>query len=93
VGHGNGWEMRARLGLMKPEELAVMLEVSVDTLREWRRLGQGPDYVRAGKGVLYRESDVKEWIKRNVVPVVELPAQVTRRPGRPGRAVRSTPPG
>jgi predicted site-specific integrase-resolvase len=67
------------MGLMRPEELALLLDVSVDTLREWRRLKQGPDYVRAGKGVLYRESDVKAWIGRNVVPVVELPREVTSR--------------
>jgi predicted site-specific integrase-resolvase len=79
VGHSEGWELRVRLGLLKPEELAEMLDVSADTLREWRRTKQGPDYVRAGKGVLYRESDINDWIRRNVVPVVELPAQVRRR--------------
>lgn len=64
---------------MRPEELAIMLDMSVDTLREWRRTKQGPDYVRAGKCVLYRESDVQDWIKRNVVPVIELPREVTSR--------------
>lgn len=47
-----------------------MIGVTTETLREWRRLKQGPDYVKAGKGVMYREVDVQEWIKRNVVPVV-----------------------
>lgn len=67
------------MGLMRAEELAVMLDVSAETLRDWRRTKQGPDYVRAGKGVLYRESDVKAWLNRNVVPVVELPREVTPR--------------
>ena len=74
-----GIEIRARMGLMRAEELAVMLDMSADTLREWRRTKQGPDYVRAGKCVLYRESDVKAWLNRNVVPVVELPREVTPR--------------
>ena len=62
--------LRAKLGVITQEDLALTLEVSVDTLREWRRLKQGPDFVRTGKGVMYREDDVQEWLKRNVVPVI-----------------------
>lgn len=65
----NGAKLRARLGLISQDELAVMLEVSRDTLREWRRMSTGPDFVRAGKSVMYREVDVQNWIKRNAVPV------------------------
>jgi hypothetical protein len=65
-----GVDLRARLGLMTQDELALMIDVSVDTLREWRRLRQGPDFVKTGKGVMYREADVQDWLKRNVVPVV-----------------------
>lgn len=65
-----GVHLRARLGLMTQEELATMLDVTADTLREWRRLKQGPDFVKTGKGVMYRETDVQDWLKRNVVPVV-----------------------
>jgi predicted DNA-binding transcriptional regulator AlpA len=65
-----GVHLRARLGLVTQEELADMLDVSTDTLREWRRLRQGPDFVKTGKGVMYREADVQDWLKRNVVPVV-----------------------
>lgn len=64
--------LRAKLGLLTQVELAELLDVSVDTVREWRRLKQGPDYVKAGKGVMYREVDVQEWLKRNVVPVVRV---------------------
>jgi predicted DNA-binding transcriptional regulator AlpA len=45
-----------------------MLQVSEDTLREWRRLKTGPDFVKVGKAVLYRETDVQKWIEMNVVP-------------------------
>lgn len=65
-----GVNLRARLGLITQEELAAILDVSSDTLREWRRLKQGPDFVKTGKGVMYREVDVQDWLKRNVVPVV-----------------------
>lgn len=46
-----------------------MLDVSAETLREWRRLRQGPDFVKAGKGIMYREVDIQNWLKLNVVPV------------------------
>ena len=61
--------LRARLGLLTTEELADMLDITPGTLIEWRRLKQGPDFVKTGKGVMYRECDVQDWLKRNVVPV------------------------
>lgn len=64
-----GAKLRERLGLISQEELADMLEVTRETLREWRRLKQGPDYVRVGKSVFYRESDIHDWMKRNAVTV------------------------
>lgn len=69
-GNRAGVHLRARLGLMTQDELAIMLDVTSDTLREWRRLKQGPDFVKTGKAVMYRETDVQDWLKRNVVPVV-----------------------
>jgi len=66
----SGDVLRARLGLVTPDELATMLDVAPETLREWRRLKQGPDFVKTGKGVMYREVDIQEWLKRNVVLVV-----------------------
>lgn len=53
-----------------PSELATMLDVTEDTLREWRRLKTGPDFVKAGKSVLYREADIQKWLEMNVVPVM-----------------------
>lgn len=60
--------LRSKIGLMTSDELAAMLEVAVETLREWRRLKQGPDYVKTGKSVMYREVDIAQWLERNVVP-------------------------
>ena len=66
-----GAALRQRLGLITQSELADLLEVTRETLREWRRLKQGPDYVRLGKAVMYRETDVQEWLKRNAVPATK----------------------
>jgi predicted DNA-binding transcriptional regulator AlpA len=68
----DGAVLRTRMGVLTQEELAEMMDVSVETLREWRRLKSGPDYIKAGKNVMYREADVQEWLKRNVVPVVRV---------------------
>lgn len=65
-----GQVLREKLGLLTQEELAVLLDVTVETLREWRRLKQGPDFVKTGKGVMYREVDIQDWLKVNVVPVM-----------------------
>lgn len=50
-----------------PAELADMLNVTEDTLREWRRNRVGPDFVKTGKVVVYREVDVQKWLEMNVV--------------------------
>lgn len=59
--------LRDQLGLLTADELALVLEITPDTLREWRRLKQGPDFVKAGKNVMYRQKDVLEWLAVNVV--------------------------
>lgn len=61
--------LRAQLGVYTPAELASVLDVTPETLTEWRYKRVGPDYVKLGKGVMYRAADVEEWMRRNVVPV------------------------
>ena len=65
-----GEGLRSRLGLITQEEFALMLDVSVETVCEWRRLKRGPDFVKTGKGVMYREADILEWLSLNVVTVI-----------------------
>jgi len=44
------------------EDVAVLLQVSTRTVREWRRMRKGPPGFRMGKFVRYRRSDVELWI-------------------------------
>ncbi len=44
------------------EELAQETRTSLDTVRYWRSKDLGPLGVRIGKRVLYRRSDVDEWL-------------------------------
>ena len=39
-----------------------MLGLSRGTLANWRAEGRGPRYVKLGKDVLYRVSDIESWL-------------------------------
>ena len=50
--------------LLTARELAAELKVSLRTLERWRAQGIGPVYVRLGRTVRYRRSDVNAWLER-----------------------------
>lgn len=50
---------------VRPAEAAEFLHLSTSTLAKMRRRGDGPPYVKSGhKVVLYRSSDLHEWLAR-----------------------------
>jgi predicted DNA-binding transcriptional regulator AlpA len=55
-----------KLGIVHPPELAIELGVSEATLQLWRQNGNGPPFVKMGKNVLYRVSDVHRWLENNI---------------------------
>jgi predicted DNA-binding transcriptional regulator AlpA len=59
-------DVRNLVGLLTEEDLKDMLSVAVNTLQAWRVQGTGPKFVKLGKSVFYRLSDVTEWIDQNV---------------------------
>lgn len=59
--------LRDQLGIFTPEELANIFEVTVETLAEWRSRKTGPDYVKLGKRVMYRISDIYVWMQNNTI--------------------------
>jgi hypothetical protein len=51
-----------------PEEAAARdLKVKKQTLAAWRNRKQGPAYLKVGRLVFYRPSDLREWLKSRVV--------------------------
>lgn len=48
--------------LSTPKELATQLGVSLDTLKRWRRLKQGPAWVRVGRQVRYAADAIDAWL-------------------------------
>lgn len=49
--------------LWKITEVADYLGVSVDTMRYWRAIGEGPICCRIGKHLRYRVADVLAWVE------------------------------
>lgn len=47
--------------LWYPVQLAKHLGVTTGTLANWRSKGRGPAFVRAGRSIRYRPSDVRAW--------------------------------
>jgi DNA-binding transcriptional MerR regulator len=47
-------------------ELARRLNIQPSTARAWRFDGSGPPFIKVGRRVLYRESDVVEWLNGRV---------------------------
>jgi hypothetical protein len=64
-----GEKLRRELGLMTPQELAAMLEISEYTLNGWRQTTPptGPVFVYLGRKTYYRKLDVLSWIDDGLV--------------------------
>lgn len=52
-------------GLLTEPQAADFLNLSVRTLQAWRIKFAGPDFVRAGRAIRYRRSDLVAWIEAN----------------------------
>lgn len=48
--------------LIDTEDLAKALGLSPRTVDAWRTAGEGPDYIKIGAQVRYRETDVEQWL-------------------------------
>lgn len=57
--------------LVKPERAAEILGTTPGVLRNWRHEGKGPAYVKVGRSVRYRESQLAAFVSEldTVLPV------------------------
>ncbi|BBO72836.1 hypothetical protein DSCW_02530 [Desulfosarcina widdelii] len=53
--------------LVPDTEASVILNVAVQTVRNWRHKGAGPAYHKFGRAVRYRIRDLREYIRQNRV--------------------------
>ncbi|VTZ27568.1 hypothetical protein MPC1_5930002 [Methylocella tundrae] len=49
--------------LLDENGVADFLNVKVATLQSWRVKGCGPDFVRVGRCIRYRPSDILAWVE------------------------------
>jgi hypothetical protein len=52
--------------LLMQHEAAALLRLSERTLERFRVTGFGPPFIKAGRRVLYRPSDLDEWIASRI---------------------------
>ncbi len=57
--------------LLTITEVAELTRLSEATLRWFRHCGKGPKSGKLGRRVMYRESDVAEWIDAQFTPEAE----------------------
>jgi hypothetical protein len=53
--------------LLTQDDLAPRIKVQTKTLEAWRYRGGGPKFVRVGRLIRYRPSDVQEWLTSRTV--------------------------
>ncbi len=53
--------------LRSPQEFAEQVHVPVATTYQWSSKGTGPRYIRVGRHVRYRQSDIDAWLNARVV--------------------------
>ena len=53
--------------LVETSTLADQLDVKPVTLEKWRQTGSGPAYIKVGRLVRYRQSDVDRWLRQQTV--------------------------
>jgi excisionase family DNA binding protein len=51
--------------LLNEKEAARFLSMSYRTLQSWRSAGEGPSYLKLGRSIRYRRSDLLTWIEKN----------------------------
>jgi excisionase family DNA binding protein len=50
------------MSLQTEEQVAKQLSVSVATLRRWRLISRGPQFIKVGSLVRYRPEHVEQWL-------------------------------
>lgn len=53
--------------LLTTAEAAKILRVGVNTLKDWRYYKTGPDYIKVGCQVRYREAALEAWLQQQTV--------------------------
>jgi len=75
--------------LLDTPALAEEIQASEPTIVSWRQNGTGPDYIRVGRLIRYRRSDVDRWLEENTQRHTPRPeAKYTPPATRPTNRIR-----
>ena len=55
------------LNALDTPSAAKRIGVAAKTLENWRTMGRGPRYLKAGARVIYRPVDLDEWAEARIV--------------------------
>ena len=75
--------------LLRQEEASELIRVPVRTLEGWRSHGLGPPFIKFGRHIFYRESDLDAFLERSVIRPSEMNQP---EPNSVRRANRTSPP-
>lgn len=67
--------IKERDDMLKTSELAARWRLHPDTLKTWRRLGKGPDWVQLGGPmgpILYKKEAVEEYERTHTIEAEEM---------------------
>jgi len=66
---GDSRSLSADEQYLTPEEVVARYrdELTLGTLRNWRAMRVGPDFIKIGKAVLYPQASLDAWDKQNLV--------------------------
>ncbi|AHK80055.1 hypothetical protein M911_13840 [Ectothiorhodospira haloalkaliphila] len=57
--------MKAQTPVLNPKEAATYVRSTERTLACWRSLGRGPKFVKVGRFVRYRVTDLDDWLEEH----------------------------
>ena len=57
--------------LMTEDETSEILKCTVAALRRWRRERRGPRFVKLGRLIRYRQSDIEDFVDRSTQNVIQ----------------------
>jgi hypothetical protein len=66
----------ADLDIALPPDVAALLDTSTDGLAQMRYRGTGPKFIKRGRRVLYRWSDVRAYLDANTLQRTDDPRGV-----------------
>lgn len=58
--------------LLRPQEVCDLLGVTMHAVEAWRRRGGGPEFVRVGRLIRYRQSAIEQYIQARTRSTTKL---------------------